>query len=166
MHCRTWPTHLHSKYRNESKRPQQQPLSPITPDRMKSTKVQTLGKIWWKYWNIWIENTFACIRIIVLGIYRTSFQHNLYCFINACVHVVKSTCNELLTIPKQFIPEFLSILLQYSLKCKVTVWRQAVSKLDRGFDVHLFEAAINLELKGVLCSLGNQSIDKAVPPYF
>ena len=47
---------------------------------MKSTKVQ--------YWNIWIENTFACIRIIVLGIYRTSFQHNLHCFINACVHVV------------------------------------------------------------------------------
>ena len=55
---------------------------------MKSTKVQTLGGIWWKYWNIWIENTFACIRIIVLGIYRTSFQHNLHCFINACVHVV------------------------------------------------------------------------------
>ena len=41
-----------------------------------------------QYWNIWIENTFACIRIIVLGIYRTSFQHNLHCFINACVHVV------------------------------------------------------------------------------
>ena len=55
---------------------------------MKSTKVQTLGGIWWKYWNIWIENTFACIRIIVLGIYRTSFQHNLHCFINACVHVI------------------------------------------------------------------------------
>ena len=55
---------------------------------MKSTKVQTLGGIWWKYWNIWIENTFACIRIIVLGIYRTSFQHNSHCFINACVHVV------------------------------------------------------------------------------
>ena len=55
---------------------------------MKSTKVQTLGGIWWKCWNIWIENTFACIRIIVLGIYRTSFQHNLHCFINACVHVV------------------------------------------------------------------------------
>ena len=56
--------------------------------KMKSTKVQTLGGIWWKCWNIWIENTFACIRIIVLGIYRTSFQHNLHCFINACVHVV------------------------------------------------------------------------------
>ena len=26
---------------------------------MKSTKVQTLGEIWQKYWNIWIENTFA-----------------------------------------------------------------------------------------------------------
>ena len=26
--------------------------------------------------------------VIVLGIYRTSFQHNLHCFINACVHVV------------------------------------------------------------------------------
>ena len=37
---------------------------------------------------IWIESTFACIHIIVLGIYRTSFQHNLQCFINACVHVV------------------------------------------------------------------------------
>ena len=57
---------------------------------MKSTKVQTLGGIWWKCWNIWIENTFACIRIIVLGIYRTSFQHNLRCFINACVHVVNN----------------------------------------------------------------------------
>ena len=56
--------------------------------KMKSTKVQTLGGIWWKCWNIWIENTFACIRIIVLGIYRTSLQHNLHCFINACVHVV------------------------------------------------------------------------------
>ena len=55
---------------------------------MKSTKVQTLGGIWWKCWNIWIENTFACIRIIVLGVYRTSFQHNLHCFINACVNVV------------------------------------------------------------------------------
>ena len=30
----------------------------------------------------------AYTRIIVLGIYRTSFQHNLHCFINACVHVV------------------------------------------------------------------------------
>ena len=60
----------------------------LISNRMKSTKVQTLGGIWWKYWNIWIENTFACIRIIVLGIYRTSFQHNLHCFINACVHVV------------------------------------------------------------------------------
>ena len=55
---------------------------------MKSTKVQTLGGIWWKYWNIWIENTVGCIRIIVIHIYRTSFQHNLHCFINACVHVV------------------------------------------------------------------------------
>ena len=36
---------------------------------MKSTKVQTLGKIRRKYWveNIWMHN--------VLGIYRTSFQH-------------------------------------------------------------------------------------------
>ena len=52
---------------------------------MKSTKVQTLGRIWRKYCNIWIENTF---HAYVLGIYRTSFQHNLHCFINACVHVV------------------------------------------------------------------------------
>ena len=28
--------------------------------RMKSTKVQTLCAIWLKYWNIWIDNTFAC----------------------------------------------------------------------------------------------------------
>ena len=56
---------------------------------MKSTKVQTLGGIWWKYWKIWIENRLhAYVYIIVLGIYRTSFQHNLHCFINACVHVV------------------------------------------------------------------------------
>ena len=27
--------------------------------KMKSTKVQTLGRIWRKYWNIWIENTFS-----------------------------------------------------------------------------------------------------------
>ena len=51
---------------------------------MKSTKVQTLGGIWRKYWNIWIENT---LHAYVLGIYRTSFQHNLHCFINACVPV-------------------------------------------------------------------------------
>ena len=67
-----------------------------------------------------------------------------------------STCKELLIIQKQFIPEFLNITLQYSLKCKVTVWRQAVSKLDSGFVVHLLEAAINREPKGVLCNLGNQ----------
>ena len=30
---------------------------------MKSTKVQTLGGIWRKYWNIWIENNFSCICI-------------------------------------------------------------------------------------------------------
>ena len=60
----------------------------INNSEMKNTKVQTLGRIWWKCWNILIENTFACIRIKVLGIYRTSFQHNLHCFINACVHVV------------------------------------------------------------------------------
>ena len=28
--------------------------------QMKSTKVQTLCAIWLKYWNIWIDNTFAC----------------------------------------------------------------------------------------------------------
>ena len=26
-------------------------------NKMKSTKAQTLGAIWLKYWNIWIENT-------------------------------------------------------------------------------------------------------------
>ena len=65
------------------------------------------------------------------------------------------TCNEL-TIQKELIPEFLNIPLQYSLKCKVTVQRHAVSKRDKGFVVHLFEAAINLEAKGVLCNFGNQ----------
>ena len=35
----------------------------VSTEKMKSTKVQTLGGIWCKYWNIWIENTFACIRI-------------------------------------------------------------------------------------------------------
>ena len=33
------------------------------PDLMKSTKVQTLGGIWRKYWYIWIENNFSCICI-------------------------------------------------------------------------------------------------------
>ena len=28
------------------------------------------------------------LHAYVLGIYRTSFQHNLHCFIDACVHVV------------------------------------------------------------------------------
>ena len=64
---------------------------------MKSTKVQTLGGIWRKYWNIWIENT---LYAYVLGehtrmknelpyrqdvtvksqgfIYRTPSQHNLH----------------------------------------------------------------------------------------
>ena len=50
---------------------------------MKSTKVQTLGG------NI---GTFGLETPIcmhhVLGIYRTSFQHILHCFIDACVHVV------------------------------------------------------------------------------
>ena len=54
----------------------------LISNRMKSTKVQTLGGIWRKYW---IENI---LHAYVLGIYRTSFQHNLHCFINACVHVV------------------------------------------------------------------------------
>ena len=57
---------------------------------MKSTKVQTLGRIWRKYWNIWIENTFSCICIIGEHtrnefnvksqgfIYKTSFHHNLH----------------------------------------------------------------------------------------
>ena len=32
-------------------------------DLMKSTKVQTVGRIWRKYWNIWIENTSTCMCI-------------------------------------------------------------------------------------------------------
>ena len=56
-----------------------------THETMKSTKVQTLGR------NI---GTFGLETPIgmhyVLGIYRTSFQHNLHCFIDACVHVVNN----------------------------------------------------------------------------
>ena len=42
---------------------------------MKSTKVQTLGRIWHIYWNIWIENTVACIYY-VLG-EHTSMENEL-----------------------------------------------------------------------------------------
>ena len=54
---------------------------------MKSTKVQTLGGIWWKCWNISIENTFACIRIIgersepPLSVELSEFSLYLYIFI-------------------------------------------------------------------------------------
>ena len=42
---------------------------------MKSTKVQTLGGIWWMvYWNIWIENT---LHEYVLG-EHTSMENELY----------------------------------------------------------------------------------------
>ena len=77
---------------------------------MKSTKVQTLGGIWRKYWNILIENTF---HAYVLGehtsmknelkqtnvksqgfIYKTSFQHNLHWFINACTRSKKLVSNK------------------------------------------------------------------------
>ena len=34
---------------------------------MKSTKVQALDGIWRKYWNIWIENTFACHKYRCAG---------------------------------------------------------------------------------------------------
>ena len=40
---------------------------------MKSTKVKTLGGIWRKYWNIWIENTF---HAYVLG-EHTSMKNEL-----------------------------------------------------------------------------------------
>ena len=49
---------------------------------MKSTKVQTLGR------NIGTFGLETNLHAYVLGIYRTSFQHNLHCFIDACVHVV------------------------------------------------------------------------------
>ena len=49
---------------------------------MKSTKVQTLGG------NIGTFGLETPLHAYVLGIYRTSFQHNLHCFIDACVHVV------------------------------------------------------------------------------
>ena len=35
----------------------------LISNRMKSTKVQILGGIWQKYWNISIENNFSCICI-------------------------------------------------------------------------------------------------------
>ena len=42
---------------------------------MKSTKVQTLGRIWrMVYWNIWIENT---LHAYVLG-EHTSMKNELY----------------------------------------------------------------------------------------
>ena len=40
---------------------------------MRSTKVQTLGRIWWKYWNISIENT---LHAYVLG-EHTSMKNEL-----------------------------------------------------------------------------------------
>ena len=49
---------------------------------MKSTKVQTLGR------NIGTFGLETNLHAYILGIYRTSFQHNLHCFIDACVHVV------------------------------------------------------------------------------
>ena len=51
---------------------------------MKSTKVQTLGG---NIGTFGLE-TPICMHMYILGIYRTSFQHNLHCFIDACVHVV------------------------------------------------------------------------------
>ena len=54
----------------------------LTLKRMKSTKVQTLGR------NIGTFGLETNLHAYVLGIYRTSFQHNLHCFIDACVHVV------------------------------------------------------------------------------
>ena len=50
--------------------------------QMKSTKVQTLGG------NIGTFGLETPLHAYVIGIYRTSFQHNLHCFIDACVHVV------------------------------------------------------------------------------
>ena len=49
---------------------------------MESTNVQTLGR------NIGTFGLETNLYAYVLGIYRTSFQHNLHCFIDACVHVV------------------------------------------------------------------------------
>ena len=50
--------------------------------KIKSTKVQTLGG------NIGIFGLETPLHAYVLGIYRTSFQHSLHWFIDACVHVV------------------------------------------------------------------------------
>ena len=64
------------------------------------------------------------------------------------------TCNELLTIQKQLITQFFNIPLQYSLKSNVTVWRHAVRNPKKVLVLYLFEAAINLEPRGVLYNLG------------
>ena len=53
-----------------------------TPSIMKSTKVQTLVR------NIGTFGLETNLHAYVLRIYRTSFQHNLHWFIDACVHVV------------------------------------------------------------------------------
>ena len=57
----------------------------IKSGKMKSTKVQTLsGNIG----TFGLETPICMHMYYNLGIYRTSFQHNLHCFIDACVHVV------------------------------------------------------------------------------
>ena len=58
------------------------PVITLLHSTMKSTKVQTLGR------NIGTFGLETNLHAYVLGIYRTSFQHNLHCFIDACVHVV------------------------------------------------------------------------------
>ena len=56
----------------------------IMNNKMKSTKVQTLGR---NIGTFGLE-TPICMHMYYIDIYRTSFQHNLHCFIDACVHVV------------------------------------------------------------------------------
>ena len=62
---------------------------------MKSTKVQTLGGIWPKYWNIWIENTLACICTMCGQTYRQTDTRNNYCNpLCACAPRVKDERKE------------------------------------------------------------------------
>ena len=51
-------------------------IAQVFINTMKSTKVQTLRRIWrMVYWNIWIENT---LHAYVLGEEHTSIKNELY----------------------------------------------------------------------------------------
>ena len=53
-------------------------VSNTITEAMKIMKVQTLGAIWLKCSNVWIENTFTCIKWAhwykITGLYQTNFK--------------------------------------------------------------------------------------------